>query len=72
MIGVFAHEMGDGEYGTTIVNDRQSLECSYLYDATGEILSTSRNDDLLRQAGDEFVAKHRNVIEVEVIVHLHG
>lgn len=63
-IGSFAHEIGDGEYGTTVVNERRSPECSCLYDDQGRMVSIRRNDDLFRQAGDDFVQKHQHVIEV--------
>ena len=57
-------EMGDSEFGTTIVNNRTTPQGSILYDADGQMRSRSISDEMIRQAGNEFVLKHKTMIEV--------
>ena len=57
-------EMGDTDYGTTIVNNRITPQGSILYDVEGHVISRSVSDEMIRQAGNEFVLKHKAMIDV--------
>lgn len=65
-LAYLVREMGDAEYGTTIVNNRITPEGSILYDADGQVVSKFVSDEIIRQAGDGFVVKHKTMIEVQI------
>ncbi|KNB42692.1 pseudouridine-metabolizing bifunctional protein [Blastocystis sp. subtype 4] len=61
-------EMGDTDYGTTIVNNRITPQGSILYDVEGHVISRSVSDEMIRQAGNEFVLKHKAMIEKSSLI----
>lgn len=63
-LGELSREMGDMEYGTTVVSGRHTPETMVVLNEKGEVIRQCVDDELMMQAGDGFVVKHNAMIEV--------
>ena len=63
-LGELSREMGDMEYGTTVVSGRHTPEGMVVLSEKGEVIRHCVDDELMMQAGDGFVVKHNAMIEV--------
>ncbi|KAK8810023.1 hypothetical protein WA538_003575 [Blastocystis sp. DL] len=62
-LGELSREMGDMEYGTTVVSGRHTPEGMVVLSEKGEVIRHCVDDELMMQAGDGFVVKHNAMIE---------
>lgn len=65
-LGELSREMGDMEYGTTVVSGRHTSEAMVILSEKGETIRHCVDDELMMQAGDGFVVKHNAMIEVRI------